>query len=1275
MTSVMQPVDVFISYKREDQAFVETLRAQLLEWGYTVWMDVYNIPSGGDWPVEIENGLKACHTVIAVMTPLAVQSRNVLNEWEWAIVREKRLLPVQLEPCELPLNLIRLNYIDFTQDHTIGFARIKAALAAPDPVTAPADPDLPYLQALYERINAMLAHAIVKIAEGEPTPIELISERTRGAVDELFERRDQIDPFFVAMGMEAAEWQVGDFHSAFEHFDGRVLLLGEPGAGKTITLLHFGRDVVLRRITDPTAPIPILALIPTWNARDEQPLVEWIADGFGAPSHASEIIEQGRALLLLDGLDELGGEREDPITQKTFDPRRRFLRQLADLPTNQMIVTCRIKDYTDIDLKIAVNGAVTLQELSDPQIRDYLEDLPDLWSALEADAQLREMARTPLLLSFFAFAYRDQGDEAARLRNLSGSPGDLRDAIFARYVRERYTHEQRKLRLRGESMQFTLDEIYAVLGRVALLVDYSNREPTTQDFANVIESADDEVRMAFETCAENCTSAFLGLAVGLNLLVIRDKESYAFIHLLLRDHFLFPVAMARANEGTDYERERAMYALGQMGDVRALDPLMTALEDPNWKMQEYALRALRNIGKPAADRLIHALDSDNANVRENILRILGGIDDERALDGLIKMAQAQDATTRFRAVEALCKYEDSRVVPVLIKSLDDPVWGIRFHAARALGPLADSRAVEPLIARLNDPDERVLEYVQKSLGQFKDEQAVDAFIRHLDSENTLVVKNVLRILGGIGDVRAVDPVLAMLSSDDASLRVAAVKALGRLGDTRAVDPLLTLLDTDDEALLESAVRSLGRIGDERAVEPLLALVSHEQLELSGAVIYSLAELADARALDTFMAALADDDMLIRGAAIGGLKKLGDVAVEPLSAALQTENVEMRRTIVAALDDFEHPAAIGWLIDALQDVDKWVRWYAVSGLEDKHDERAIDPLIAVLHDADNSVRVGAVQTLNSMLAVDERRIVQALASLCDDPVPSIRSAIVQALATSEDPLALDCLIATLQDADAAVRQLALDTLRPKGDEQLVDPLMALLDHANPDVQISALNALQALSVVDDAQLVRALATAFDGAPETVRREIVLALGASADPQAMDLLTAALEDDDAEVRRQAVTALRGKPSDALVNLFVRMLDDTDAVVRMRLINALKDMPGLDVERVFAPFVALLSDDSLAVRAVAAKALATLGDERAVEHLIGCLVDVEGEEPESTTDDTEIPAWLQEMTVTNYYNDIMEALTQIGTPEALAAVEAWRAAHGEDEGEAEDQEDQPE
>jgi hypothetical protein len=157
--------DVFISYKREDQAFAETLRERLIAWGYTAWMDKYNTPAGAYWPDEINRGLNASQVVIGVLSPRAVASRNVKNEWDWSIVNGKRLLLLMIDPCVVPMNYVSINYIDCVNDQAAGLVRLQAALTSPTPPPPPVDPYRDYLQALYDRINIYSIFALFEVDE------------------------------------------------------------------------------------------------------------------------------------------------------------------------------------------------------------------------------------------------------------------------------------------------------------------------------------------------------------------------------------------------------------------------------------------------------------------------------------------------------------------------------------------------------------------------------------------------------------------------------------------------------------------------------------------------------------------------------------------------------------------------------------------------------------------------------------------------------------------------------------------------------------------------------------------------------------------------------------------------------------------------------------------------------------------------------------------------------------------------------------------------------
>src|SRR5688500_9739039 len=74
---------VFISYHRTDLGVAEQVRAHLLKNGVKTWMDHYDIPAGAYWPDEIDRGLNQSHLVIGLLSPDAIASRNVKNEWDW----------------------------------------------------------------------------------------------------------------------------------------------------------------------------------------------------------------------------------------------------------------------------------------------------------------------------------------------------------------------------------------------------------------------------------------------------------------------------------------------------------------------------------------------------------------------------------------------------------------------------------------------------------------------------------------------------------------------------------------------------------------------------------------------------------------------------------------------------------------------------------------------------------------------------------------------------------------------------------------------------------------------------------------------------------------------------------------------------------------------------------------------------------------------------------------------------------------------------------------
>ena len=94
--------DVFISYSREDQLQVVKLVEHLRGQGLNVWMDETDIHGATIWTKEIVEAIRAADLFILAISHHSTGSKNVVKELALASEREKIILPIYLEQCEIP---------------------------------------------------------------------------------------------------------------------------------------------------------------------------------------------------------------------------------------------------------------------------------------------------------------------------------------------------------------------------------------------------------------------------------------------------------------------------------------------------------------------------------------------------------------------------------------------------------------------------------------------------------------------------------------------------------------------------------------------------------------------------------------------------------------------------------------------------------------------------------------------------------------------------------------------------------------------------------------------------------------------------------------------------------------------------------------------------------------------------------------------------------------------------------------------------------------------
>ncbi|MGL5939451.1 MAG: NACHT domain-containing protein [Waterburya sp.] len=188
----------------------------------------------------------------------------------------------------------------------------------------------------------------------------------------------------------------------------RLLILGEPGAGKTTSLLKLAADLITQAQQNQTAPIPVIFELSTWK-NDSESIKQWLVKQL-KENHSIDFkisrkcLEQNRILPLLDGLDELGLVRQKIAIQRI----NQYLQQ--DL-ARQIVVCCRWEEYKQGKVQLyRLRGAYYLQPPSETDIRNYLEQLnqQDLWQKIATNNQMKKLAQKPLFLNLMMKAFQGE---------------------------------------------------------------------------------------------------------------------------------------------------------------------------------------------------------------------------------------------------------------------------------------------------------------------------------------------------------------------------------------------------------------------------------------------------------------------------------------------------------------------------------------------------------------------------------------------------------------------------------------------------------------------------------------------------------------------------------------------------------------------------------------------------------------------------------------------------------------------------------------------------
>lgn len=372
--------------------------------------------------------------------------------------------------------------------------------------------------------------------------------------------------------------------------------------------------------------------------------------------------------------------------------------------------------------------------------------------------------------------------------------------------------------------------------------------------------------------------------------------------------------------------EVALSTLLQMGDVSEI------AIDAAWDTFDSGLRpsACRlfagTFGERAIERLLEALDSDDASERMIAAKALGSHGCERALVPCIErlviaangggLEADEECTVIIDALVDLCGPRDGaedsvveRAVAMVAGLLDDASDETRLAVAKVLGHIGRSADADLVATLMKDSDSRVRGAAVEALSRLSSDANIDSLRLTLADESYRVRIAALNALAQssqqnvstdferlVGDedwrvraatVRAIGQFegvaltqqekIALLRTgllDDGAVCVAALEALSRVGGEGAADVAMSVLDRPDPELVQAAVGCLAAHGSTENLLDLLPLVAHESWAVRAEVIDVLAARRVTRALPSILRRLEiEQDTFVRDSILQGLKRL------------------------------------------------------------------------------------------------------------------------------------------------------------------------------------------------------------------------------------------------------------------------------------------------------------------------------------------------------------------------------------------------------------------
>ncbi|MET0647594.1 MAG: NACHT domain-containing protein [Pyrinomonadaceae bacterium] len=516
----------------------------------------------------------------------------------------------------------------------------------------------------------------------------------------------------------------------------RCIVLGGPGTGKTTLMKSLVTGVVKGRVREEALKdlIPVFVVLRNLAKKEhtvEQAVVAAFADHHfpGADKFVASALEQGKLLVILDGLDEVGASRDFVAEQiqKFCEYDDQSARR------NRLLVTCREHSYRTKDLQGVIPEVVRVEPFANHHMRVFLQGWPahkgrtamKLYGLIQDDPQIRDICRNPLLLTILTGLYLDTDNF-----ELPSS----RERFYKDAVDELLVHRPARRNVR---QAFDADDKRQILERVALdRLETAARHEDPEEFTHeVIRRKAEEVLRQEKFDPRDLIKEL----VEVNGIIKPGHEgSYTCAHRTIQEYFAAREARRTRETPEVVEHfgsrpefiEVLYFYCGLVENLPALAYVVNTLvgqgrwleagrcilymkEPPDRALVERVARELHDLVSPsveykAALEVLSSLAQRRAPEFDPARDLFA-----RAIDRLAE-GYGESGASALESALATSPEAAMKVIPVLLKH-PSPRW--REAAVQLLRDIGTDEALDRLVLLLNDPDPTVKAHAGRTLAE------------------------------------------------------------------------------------------------------------------------------------------------------------------------------------------------------------------------------------------------------------------------------------------------------------------------------------------------------------------------------------------------------------------------------------------------------------------------------------------------------------------------------------------------------------------------------